>query len=55
MNAVKSYFKLVLNKETVFDKVIRPKNVKHLPEVFSKEKSLKGVRLNTHHATLMGN
>lgn len=37
MNAVKSYFKLVLNKESVFDGVIRPKPSKPLPKVLSKE------------------
>ncbi len=37
MNAIKSYFKLVLNKETVFDRVIRPKPAKSLPKVLSKQ------------------
>jgi integrase/recombinase XerD len=37
MNAVKSYFTLVLNKATVFDQVIRPKPVHALPKVLSKE------------------
>src|SRR5690606_19477230 len=41
MNAVKSYFKLVLNKETVFDGVIRPKPTKSLPVVLSKQEILK--------------
>lgn len=37
MNAVKSYFKLVLNKETVFNSVIRPKPTKKLPKVLSQQ------------------
>jgi integrase/recombinase XerD len=37
MNAVKSYFKLVLNQETIFDNIIRPKSPKYLPSVLSKE------------------
>lgn len=41
MSAVKCYFKLVLNKETVFDKVIRPKPAKQLPKVLSKQEVLK--------------
>lgn len=55
MNAVKSYFKLVLHKETVFDKVIRPKPVKHLPEVFSKEEILKLFRVteNLKHLLIL--
>jgi integrase/recombinase XerD len=36
MNAVKSYFKLVLNKEHIFNQVIRPKARKTLPTVLSK-------------------
>lgn len=41
MNAVKSYFRLVLRKETVFDTVIRPKPAKQLPKVLSKQEILK--------------
>lgn len=41
MNAVKSYFKLVLGKETVFEKVIRPKPAKQLPKVLSKQEVVK--------------
>src|SRR5690606_5324043 len=41
MNAVKSYFRLVLNKERVFDGVIRPKPTKSLPVVLSKQEILK--------------
>lgn len=41
MNAVKSYFRLVLNRETVFDRVIRPKPTKSLPKVLSKQEVLK--------------
>lgn len=37
MNAVKSYFKLVLNKEAIFDQVIRPKPTKPLPTVLNKQ------------------
>lgn len=37
MNAVKCYFKLVLNKESVFDTVIRPKAPVTLPTVLSKQ------------------
>lgn len=37
MNAVKCYFKLVLNKESVFDAVIRPKAPVTLPTVLSKQ------------------
>lgn len=37
MNAVKAYFKLVLNQESVFDSIIRPKAPKHLPRVLSKQ------------------
>lgn len=37
MNAVKSYFKLVLNREAVFDNIIRPKSKKQLPTVLSKQ------------------
>src|SRR3989338_5411204 len=33
MNAVKSYFRLVLNQETVFENVIRPKSAQQLPKV----------------------
>lgn len=41
MNAVKSYFKLILQKEAVFDMVIRPKPTKQLPKVLSKQEILK--------------
>src|SRR5690606_18294612 len=41
MNAVKSYFKLVLDRETIFDRVIRPKPTKYLPKVLSKQEVLK--------------
>src|SRR5690606_3959258 len=41
MNAVKSYFRLVLNKERVFDGVTRPKPTKSLPVVLSKQEILK--------------
>lgn len=37
MNAIKSYFKLVLQREEVFDAVIKPKATKSLPKVLSKE------------------
>jgi integrase/recombinase XerD len=37
MNAIKSYFKLVLNREEIFDQVIKPKATKSLPKVLSKE------------------
>lgn len=41
MNAVKSYFRLALDRETVFDRVIRPKPTKSLPKVLSKQEVLK--------------
>lgn len=41
MNAIKSYFRLVLHKETVFDHVIRPKPHKQLPKVLSKQEIAK--------------
>ena len=41
MNAVKSYFKLVLNQEAIFENVIRPKPSKPLPNVLSKQEILK--------------
>ena len=37
MNAIKSYFKLVVNKETIFETIIRPKAKKQLPTVLSKQ------------------
>lgn len=37
MNAIKSYFTLVLNRECVFDEVIKPKSTKTLPKVLSKQ------------------
>lgn len=37
MNAIKCYFRLVLNKESVFDTVIRPKSPVTLPTVLSKQ------------------
>ena len=36
MNAVKAYFKFVLNKEHVFDNIPRPKAPRQLPKVLSK-------------------
>lgn len=55
MNAVKSYFKLVLNQETVFDKVIRPKPTKPLPKIFSKQEISKlfSVTKNIKHLLLL--
>lgn len=41
MNAIKAYFRYVLNKDTVFDKIIKPKPNKNLPKVFSKQEVLK--------------
>lgn len=55
MNAVKSYFKLVLNKETVFDNVIRPKPTNQLPKVLSKQEVLKlfSVTTNLKHLVIL--
>ncbi|MDH4472734.1 MAG: tyrosine-type recombinase/integrase [Fluviicola sp.] len=41
MNAVKCYFKLVMNKESVFDTVIRPKAPITLPTVLSKQEIIR--------------
>jgi integrase/recombinase XerD len=55
MNAIKAYFKLVLNKEQVFDQVIRPKARKPLPTVLSKEEIKKIIAStnNTKHLLLL--
>lgn len=55
MNAVKCYFKLVLNKESVFDTVIRPKPLLTLPTVLSKQeiKRLFGQTDNFKHLLLL--
>jgi site-specific recombinase XerD len=55
MNAIKAYFKLVLNKEQVFDQVIRPKARKSLPTVLSKEEIKKIIAStnNTKHLLLL--
>ncbi len=41
MNAIKSYFKLILNRESDFDLVIKPKPSKSLPKVLSKEEIMR--------------
>lgn len=55
MNAVKAYFKLVLNKVHVFDQVIRPKARKSLPTVLNKEeiKKLFSTTQNNKHLLLL--
>lgn len=41
MNAIKAYFNLVRNEAKIFDRVIRPKPVKSLPKVLSKQEILR--------------
>lgn len=55
MNAVKSYFRLVLDREAVFDTVIRPKPAKQLPKVLSKQEVLKlfSVTPNLKHLLIL--
>ncbi|WLD23692.1 tyrosine-type recombinase/integrase [Flavobacterium dauae] len=55
MNAIKAYFKYVLNEDAVFDKVIRPKPTKQLPKVFSKQEVLKlfAVTQNLKHLLIL--
>lgn len=49
MNAVKSYFRLVLQRQEVFDQVIKPKSPQALPKVLSKPEIL---RLFQHTANI---
>lgn len=55
MNAIKCYFKLVLNKEYIFDEVIRPKPTKSLPKVLSQYeiKKLFAATQNIKHLLLL--
>ena len=55
MNAIKSYFRLVLDKENVFDNVIRPRPGKKLPKVLSKQEVLKlfAVTQNLKHLLIL--
>ena len=55
MNAVKSYFRLVLNQETVFENVIRPKSAQQLPKVLSKQEVVKlfAVTHNLKHLLIL--
>jgi len=55
MNAIKSYFRLVLHKETVFDNVIRPRPGKKLPKVLSKQEVFKlfAVTQNLKHLLIL--
>lgn len=55
MNAVKSYFRLVLNRETEFDTVIPPKTAKKLPKVPSKQEVLRlfSVTRNPKHLLIL--
>jgi integrase/recombinase XerD len=55
MNAVKSYFKLVLNKEEIFDTIIKPKSPNNLPKVLNyyEIKKLFGAAQNIKHELLL--
>lgn len=55
MNAIKSYFKIVLHQEAVFDQVIRPKASKTLPTVLSKYeiKKIFGACENLKHLLIL--
>lgn len=55
MNAVKSYFKLVLHKETLFDTIIRPKPAQQLPKVLSRQEVLRlfSVTANLKHLLIL--
>lgn len=55
MNAIKSYFRLVLRKEYLFDTVIKPKPTKPLPKVLSKQEVLKlfAVTNNIKHLIIL--
>lgn len=55
INAIKSYFKLVLHQEHVFDSIPRPKSPKALPKVLSKQEVIRlfSVIQNSKHLLML--